>query len=528
MGKDGVKSAHPLSTASHNLAMVTGLDQGQVPGKPPLDTIPSINSGKLKIQDTEDLTNVESHSQGSSDNKVSAEYSNETIVVKKEANSSEKCGSARISFKTSDWSKWFTKLILVLSLASLMKPGRCQDLYVQPLYYEQKQASQYRPHNTSYCRSESSKTYLIIQAQEYEFSSRFSGKVPYTLLKKNNLSSGTLTKQEMKVKMNTVCGKQSPNHFTSEIKHLQPRTGNSLGSNKVNFPIWPLLLITPFPQYPSCARVTPPPSPSRFRGHIHPSQSAGQSIDPSRRISNLELTCTPGRPLYLPYPTQNPRVSSKSDYKNPSIRFQPSLPKVLPNWLQSSETVPDRMILLALLLVTLQGDVMNKVNSNHPQTPGRLRCGQEAAVPNKGTPTQDFQPWIFSQNHKIKRLVLSQHVYQVEPSQFIIGSDLVPHTAQPHTTNLNTLSQYPIHLTNALIIGTFLYSTPASMTPAQFLIYNIFAWSLYFLNSQVTSASKTLNNIKMYDCGSGQISQPIVQQYSLNTPDQCSNSSTVY
>ena len=32
----------------------------------------------------------------------------------------------------------------------------------------------------------------------------------------------------------------------------------------------------------------------------------------------------------------------------------------------------------------------------------------------------------------------------------------------------------------------------------------------------------------MYDCVSGKLGQPIVQQYSLNTPDQCSNSSTVY
>ena len=214
-----------------------------------------------------------------------------------------------------------------------MRPCRCQDLYVQPPYYEQKQPSPHRPHSTNYYRSESSKTSLITQAQEYEFSSRFSGKVSYTLLKKNNLSPGTSTKEEMKVKMNTVCGKQSPNSFTSEIKHLQPRTGNSLGSNKVNFPIWLLLLITPFPQYPSCARVTQPPSPSRFRGHIHPSQSAGQTIDPSWRISNLELTCTPGRQLYLPDPTQNPHVSSKSENENTSIRFQPSLPKVLPNWL---------------------------------------------------------------------------------------------------------------------------------------------------------------------------------------------------
>ena len=105
------------------------------------------------------------------------------------------------------------------------------------------------------------------------------------------------------------------------------------------------------------------------------------------------------------------------------------------------------MLLLALLIVILQGDIMHKVNSNHPQPPGRLRCGQEAAEPDRGTPTQDLQPWISSQNHKVKRLVLSQHVYQVEPSQVIVGSDLVPYTAPPHTTNLHKLSQYSIQLT---------------------------------------------------------------------------------
>jgi hypothetical protein len=81
MGKDGIKSTLPLNTASHNLAMVTGLNQGEVPGKPPLDTIPRINSGKLKIQDTEVLTNLESHSQGSSDNKSGKDAIENKITV---------------------------------------------------------------------------------------------------------------------------------------------------------------------------------------------------------------------------------------------------------------------------------------------------------------------------------------------------------------------------------------------------------------------------------------------------------------
>jgi hypothetical protein len=122
---------------------------------------------------------------------------------------------------------------LVLSLFNMIKPGRCQDLYryryVQPPYYKQKQPSQHRSHSTNYYRSESSKTSPITQAQEYEFSSRFSGKASYTQFKKNNLSPSTSANQEMKVKMNTACGKQSPNYFSSEIKHPQLRMENSLG-----------------------------------------------------------------------------------------------------------------------------------------------------------------------------------------------------------------------------------------------------------------------------------------------------------
>ena len=56
----------------------------------------------------------------------------------------------------------------------------------------------------------------------------------------------------------------------------------------------------------------------------------------------------------------------------------------------------------------------------------------------------------------------------------------------------------------------------------------MFACSICLLHYQVTSATETLSKFTMFDCGSAQISQPLVQQYSLNTPDQCSNLSTVY
>ena len=124
----------------------------------------------------------------------------------------------RPPFKINDWSKWFTNLIfIVLSLASLMRPGWYQDLCVQPPYHDQQQASQCLLYNTSYYRSESSKIYFTLQAQEYEISDQ----IPYTLVK-NNLFSGNLTKQGSKVRINTDYGKQTPNYFTSKIPCWTP------------------------------------------------------------------------------------------------------------------------------------------------------------------------------------------------------------------------------------------------------------------------------------------------------------------
>ena len=156
----------------------------KAPDNPSLDTILRIPSYEMTIQDTEDLTNLENHNQGPSYNKVSTESPSEAIIVKKVANISNKCVSVRPPFKINDWSKWFTKLIfIVLSLASLMRPGWYQDLCVQPPYHDQQQASQCLLYNTSYCRSESSKIYFTLQAQEYEIPSRLSDQIPYTLVK---------------------------------------------------------------------------------------------------------------------------------------------------------------------------------------------------------------------------------------------------------------------------------------------------------------------------------------------------------
>ena len=53
------------------------------------------------------------------------------------------------------------------------------------------------------------------------------------------------------------------------------------------------------------------------------------------------------------------------------------------------------------------------------------------------------------------------------------------------------------------------------------------SWTICLLHIQTASASET-TKFPMYNCGSAKMSQPLVQQYSLNVPDHCSNSSTVY
>ena len=110
----------------------------------------------------------------------------------------------------------------------------------------------------------------------------------------------------------------------------------------------------------------------------------------------------------------------------------------------------------------------------------------------------------------------------------------VPRTAcgelgiRTYTVEPNSYTRHPDHLTNAIIFGILLHSSTSSLPLSQYIVYNTFAWSISLCHYQVASASKTLSKFTMFDCGSTQISQPLVQQYSLNTPDLCSNSSTIY
>ena len=63
------------------------------------------------------------------------------------------------------------------------------------------------------------------------------------------------------------------------------------------------------------------------------------------------------------------------------------------------------------------------------------------------------------------------------------------------------------------------------MTTSQAIVYT-FAWSICLLHHHVASATEALSKVPMYDCGSAQPGQPLIQHYSLNTPDHYSNLST--
>ena len=77
------------------------------------------------------------------------------------------------------------------------------------------------------------------------------------------------------------------------------------------------------------------------------------------------------------------------------------------------------------------------------------------------------------------------------------------------------------HMTHILLFGITIHATISNnLTP----MHHTFVWSLYLIDRIHAAQS---NKIKMYDCG-GQYGHPQVQPFSLNTPDQCRNTSTVY
>ena len=59
------------------------------------------------------------------------------------------------------------------------------------------------------------------------------------------------------------------------------------------------------------------------------------------------------------------------------------------------------------------------------------------------------------------------------------------------------------------------------------LIHITTSWSIVLLHGPTVAAAE-MAKFSMFDCGSTRMSQPLVQQYNLNIPDECSNASTVY
>ena len=94
-----------------------------------------------------------------------------------------------------------------------------------------------------------------------------------------------------------------------------------------------------------------------------------------------------------------------------------------------------------------------------------------------------------------------------------------------------TFDTSPQHLDpfTPILLGIIFHSATNTMpSTAQYVVYSTFVWSVSMCYFHAASATESLNQFTMYDCGSTQISQPLIQQYSLNTPDLCSNASQIY
>ena len=182
-------------------------------------------------------------------------------------------------------------------------------------------------------------------------------------------------------------------------------------------------------------------------------------------------------------------------------------------------------LLLLVFSVTIQDTSQQEVKLTQPRpyqglikdTP-QQDMGLTQSQLYQGTSSAAIQPDPFSPHCQTKRLVFSLPLHQNVPSTVFGEPGIQRYT---HT-------RHPDHITNAIIFGILLHSTTASMSLSHYIVYNTFAWSICLCHYQVASATKTLSKFTMFDCGSTQISQPLVQQYSLNTPDLCSNLSTIY
>ena len=97
----------------------------------------------------------------------------------------------------------------------------------------------------------------------------------------------------------------------------------------------------------------------------------------------------------------------------------------------------------------------------------------------------------------------------------------VTHTSVTHTTSSEP---HPILLLTVLIIFDRVMYVKSPTEP---WVHFTTTWSLILLNKPAASAADT-GKISLYDCGATSSSQPLVQQFNLNMPDECSNASSVY
>ena len=95
-----------------------------------------------------------------------------------------------------------------------------------------------------------------------------------------------------------------------------------------------------------------------------------------------------------------------------------------------------------------------------------------------------------------------------------------PGSKQSYTLHPTSSTPHTDHLTNIILFSTLLQKT--TMTTSQAIIYT-FAWSTCLLHHHAASATEVLSKTPLYNYGSAQPGQPLIQQYSLNTPDHYSN-----
>ena len=91
-------------------------------------------------------------------------------------------------------------------------------------------------------------------------------------------------------------------------------------------------------------------------------------------------------------------------------------------------------------------------------------------------------------------------------------------------TDFTTTDPHPIFLSTALIILDRVMYIKSATSP---LIHITTSWSIVLLHAPTVAAAE-MAKFSMFDCGSTRMSQPLVQQFNLNIPDECSNASTVY